>query len=125
MIHRHHTLFDKAAWTSSDSRKDLRNIQWLIPPIREEQHRLLHINIEGVPVPGYATMARIRREYEPMPSDYIGSMARFMVATENALRHPKTTELQKALGALTIQAMAEQIPFVREGLAWGKQGRAA
>lgn len=121
MAHGHHVLFTRAAWSSSDVGKDLRQNRWLIPPITVESHQELHKAIEMVPVMDPITMARVRRSYEPMPGQFLESMVRLVMATDEAINHPKASEFQKQLGELAIYAVELQMPIIKEGLVWGKQ----
>jgi hypothetical protein len=121
MVDRHHVLFDRAAWRSSDVRRDLREDRWLIPPITRDAHQELHKAVAIVPALDWNTLARVRRDFESTPGDFIRSIGDFCISLEESLRHPRETELQRALGELTIQALEEQIPFIEEGLMWRRR----
>jgi hypothetical protein len=117
-VNKHHLLFDRAAWRSSDVRVDLRENRWLIPPIDVETHQELHKAVAVVPALDFYTAARVRRDFEAEPGQFMQNMDLLQLAIEDALKHPRSSGLQRDLGALTIQAIELQKPFIEEGLVW-------
>jgi hypothetical protein len=118
VVNQHHVLFDRAAWRSSDARKDMRENRWLIVPLWVEAHKELHKAVEIVPVLDYHTIARVRRDYEPTPGNFVRSIEDFCLEIDAALEHPRTSQLQRDVGALAIHAIELQLPFIEEGLVW-------
>lgn len=117
-VNQHHILFDRAAWRSSEVRRDLRENRWLIPPLKLEGHQLLHKAVSVVPVLDYRVAFRTRDNFESEPGNFIRSIGNFMLSLEDALRHPRVDELQRSLGELTLAAVEQEIPFVEEYCVW-------
>ena len=120
MADRHHVLFDRASWRSADVRRDLREVTWLIPPITRDAHQELHKAVEIVPTSDWHTLARVRREFEPVPGDFIKSIGNFCLALDESIHRPRASQLITDIGELTIQAIEMQIPFIEDGLMWRK-----
>lgn len=120
-MERHHVLYDRAAWESHPERLRLRGQQSLIIPMDEGIESQLHIAVPTVPLLDIYTAQHTRNIYVPGKT-YTGSVNSLMSAIDKALRHPRTSELQRDLGGLTIMALEMQLPFIREGLITDKVG---
>lgn len=112
----HHTLFNRAAWESHEATKSLRNNRWLIPPLECQVERQIHADIAVVPLLDPVTAIHVRQDFQPVEGNFVASMYSYIRSVENAIRHPKSSALQKTLGALSAQAVELQIPYVEEGL---------
>lgn len=112
----HHTLFNRAAWESHEATKSLRNNRWLIPPLESHVERQIHADIAVVPLLDPVTAIHVRRDFEPVEGNFIATMYSYIRSVETAIKHPKSSALQKTLGALSAQAVELQIPYVEEGL---------
>lgn len=96
--------------------KRLRENRWLIVPIDMDVHDEKHDAISTVPLLDHFTARRVRATFEPTVNDHLGSVVALMFSIEEALKHPKSTELQKRLGELTVHALDIQLPYLRRGL---------
>ena len=112
----HHVLFTRPTWSSQETTKHLRNHHWLIVPLHNAEHQALHNAVTTVPLLDHQTAKRVDRDYHPIRGSYIGSVFELMHVIEDAFKHPRASELEKALGQLTVHALEMQIPFIREGL---------
>jgi len=74
-----------------------------------------------VPVLDPITTARVRRSYEPTPGHFLDSTVNLILAIDEATQAPRSSQLQKRMGELTIHALELELPFIKEGLVWGKQ----
>lgn len=112
----HHTLFNRSAWNSHEATKDLRNNRWLIPPLHSETERLIHAEVAVVPLLDPVSALHVRNGFEAIEGNFVGSMYAFIDTVESVIKHPKSSTLQKTLGALCAQAVEMQIPYVQDGL---------
>jgi len=112
----HHTLFNRAAWDSHEATRDLRKNRWLIPPLHAENERAIHAEIAVVPLLDPVTALHVRNGFEPVEGNFVATMYSFIDTVESVLKHPKSSTLQRTLGALTAQAVEMQIPYVQDGL---------
>lgn len=112
----HHVNFYRAAWNSHEATKHLRAIPELIPPLEKAAELACHKAVAIVPVPSPQSAFFIARNYEPVKGNYVASMFAYVSTLEDAIKHPKASTLERALTALTAQAVEMQIPYVKEGL---------
>lgn len=112
----HHVNYHRAAWNSHEATRDLRRTPELIPPLEKDAERAIHTGIAVVPLLDPVTSFWVRNNFEPVKGNYVASMYEYVSTLEDAIKHPKSSTLQRALTALTAQAVEMQIPFVREGL---------
>ena len=112
----HHTLFTKATWESQASTRSLRNNQWLIMPLEEQTHRELQTDIPTVPVLSFNSGQNVLKNFRPVAGNYIASLFALIEAITDSNRHPKATPIEKQLGALTINALELQLPYLQDGL---------
>lgn len=80
-----------------------------------DPHDELHANCPGVPPLDIWTAQRVRRLYEPDRNPLIG-IVNYMKAVEEAIKHPKTHDIEKNLAELAVWAVELQLPYIREGL---------
>jgi hypothetical protein len=99
--------------------KCLRNNHWNKPPIEDEPHIQLHRDIATVPLLDQYTAQRVHSLFVPVEGDYIGTLYSLVRTIDVALRHHRTTELERGVGQLTMQALEMQVPYIREGLYLG------
>lgn len=121
-VNQHHVLFDRSAWRSSDVRRDLRETRGLIVPLRLDAHQELHKNVSMVPLLDWRTAYKVRRDFEAEPGQYVQNLGALCLNIEEQLRHPRTSDLERACGELTVQAIQEQIPFIQDGMVRGRGG---
>ena len=97
--------------------KCLRNNHWNKPPLEDAPHIALHKEIATVPLLDQYTAQAVHREFYPVEGDYIGTLYSLVRTIDQALKHPKVSDLQRVVGHLTMMALELQVPFIREGLA--------
>lgn len=88
----------------------------MIPPLHAESERLIHAEIAVVPLLDPVSAIHVRKNFEPVEGNFVETMYNFVQAVETTIKHPKSSTLQRALGALTAQAVEMQIPYVQDGL---------
>lgn len=111
-IDRHHLLFTRTSWSVTPPGRQLRETPSLLVPMQRSQHNEIHAYCPAVPVPSYQVLARVASRMV-VTHNTLEQIDNFMFATQEALRHPKAHEVERALGTLTIQALEEQRPFIR------------
>lgn len=81
----------------------------------ESAHNELHRVAPPVPVPSFHVLQVIARRTDiGLPTLQAIDSLRF--ATEEAIRHPKAHDIEKALAGLMLDAIDVQMPFVRDAL---------
>lgn len=113
---RHHVLFTRYLWTSSEELKKLRNTKELIIPLYITQHKLLHREIEQVPIPDHHMIKRINAEFYPAKNDSIKTINNLKESVEISLDNPYISDLALRLGHIIIDSLDAQIPFIENTL---------
>lgn len=113
---KHHVLFYKAQHRAMEDTKVLCENKWLKPRIDTDVHTILHNEVVMVPVPDMHMAQRVRRDFEPVPGDYLASIDAYCFAIQEAQRCAKAGELERRIGDLVIMAVQMQKPFINEGL---------
>lgn len=67
-----------------------------------------------MPVLDYQTVARVRRDFEPVPGNYLRSAEALMLTIDHTLSRPNTSRLQMGLGELTMYAIEQQLQFINQ-----------
>lgn len=114
----HHILFSKRLWRAQDPTRDLRENQWLKPPLYDDEHSALHLVISSVPVPDWNMGDLILNRFEPVRGDYFKTVDKLLASIEGVAHNPRSDAVQRQLGELMVMAIDLQRPFVREGLAY-------
>jgi len=112
----HHVLYSARIWRSQKPTKELRANKWLQVPLEQEAHDEIHRKIASMPLPDHFSAERIKREFEPIPGDYLGTLGKLIVATEQAANHPKAREIERHMGHLLIDALYIQWGIIEQGL---------
>lgn len=113
----HHTQYTRKTMEAVPPLKCLRNNHWNKPPLEDAPHIALHKEIATVPLLDQYTAQAVHREFYPVEGDYIGTLYSLVRTIDQALKHPKVSDLQREVGHLTMMALELQVPFIREGLA--------
>ena len=116
MVRKHHVLFSRRTQESQEPTKCLRRNYWLMPPMEDEPHVALHQAISTVPVLDPHTAMRVHKTFEPVHEDYIATVYKLVRTIDEAIRHPRCTDLERGLGNLAMMALEMQVPFIKEGL---------
>jgi hypothetical protein len=114
-IQKHHILFTRYLWTSSEELKRLRATRELIVPLYIHEHKLLHREIEQVPVPDHHMIKRINAEFYPAKNDPIQTIRNLEESIEVSLDNPYVSELAFRMGHLIIDSLEAQVPFIERG----------
>jgi hypothetical protein len=112
----HHILFTKDVWRSGVATKTLRHSHWLKVPLDNEVHLYLHKKVPFVPILDHYTALAVLRDWQPVVGDYYGSVISFAKTIENLIKSPKARLVQKQSARVTILALEQQLPFIKEGL---------
>ena len=115
-IHRHHILHTRATWESQEPTKSLRRTPELVVPIDDEYHSEIHRLQVSVPVLDHIIARLVQRDFSPVRYDYIASTINLMRAIQEVTEHPKSDHIQRMLGQLTVYAIEQQLPLIKEGL---------
>lgn len=112
----HHILFPKRLWMAQNPTRELRQNRWLKPRLDPETHNQLHRNVGIVAVYGYLMAERVNREFFPDFNNYVSSLDELCFAIQRAMNSPTMGELDRRVGALAIECIQEQRPYVKHGL---------
>lgn len=112
---KHHVLFNKREWESRPQYKELRQNSGLIVPIDREVHNELHRNVTQVPVLGYYGIMAVQKEFY-RGRTHLDTVDNLLFALESVERHPRLSDLDKALAGIALQAVEIQRPFIAKGL---------
>lgn len=112
---RHHILHHNRFWCADRNNKRLRQSMGLIAALDGEVHTALHNACPAPPPLDVHVAQQTAHLYQPHPNPLIG-IDNFRYAVEQAIRHPRTHDIERQLGMLTIEAVTLQLPFIREGL---------
>jgi hypothetical protein len=115
-IRPHHTQFTQATMEAVPALRCLRNNHWNKPPIEDAPHIALHNFIATVPLLDQYSAQRVHRDFVVVEGDYIATLYSLIRTIDQSLRHHRTTELERNVGSLTMQALEMQVPFIKEGL---------
>lgn len=113
-IDRHHVLYNKREWESRPQYKELRQNPGLIVPMDREIHNDLHRSVPFVPVMGYHGIMAVIREFH-RGRTHLDTIDNLMFATEESIKNPKMSDLEKALSGLALESLEMQRPFIVEG----------
>lgn len=109
----HHLLFYEKDWSARPEAKYLREQGGLIAMLSRPDHDEVHRQVALVPMFAVHALQRVASEHRPVSSVY-ANIDNFVLLTEKALQHRRTTSLEKRLGLLTIEAMLEQKDIIKE-----------
>lgn len=112
---RHHLFFYRSLYDSNTALSALRNHVWLIPRLDIQTHAELHDNIPYVPPPSQHIAQRALRYFEPT-GDYLQTMDSIMCSLYKASLDPRVKSVEHKGVDVTIYAIEQQKPFVRDGL---------
>lgn len=111
----HHLFFDRKSWGLRPDGQRIRESRPFMVRMDNSVHDELHRVCPPVPVPDYFALQRISRSTNfNLPTLEAVDSLRF--ATEEAIRHPRAHDIEKALAGLMLDAIDVQMPFVRDSL---------
>lgn len=112
----HHILHHKKQHEATPDNDFLRRrAPGMMARMAIDAHDELHQNCPGVPPLDVWTAMRVRRLYVPTDNPLQG-IENYMRAVEQAMKHPRSHHIERALSQLAIHAVDLQRPYIREGL---------
>lgn len=117
---RHHILFEKALWMARPESRRVRTNGGLIVKLGQAEHTALHQTVSNVPPPNIY-MARYMANEFYSDGDIFENIDRLCHVIDGSIQHPKTSLIDKQIGALMIEAVELQVPFIREGVCRGER----
>lgn len=115
MEDRHHILFSRKVWQSSELSGGLRSTPSLVPKIDRELHNEIHRQVPLVPMLGYHALARTVRMFYPS-GETLQDISRLQIAMEDAVDHPKATRTEKKLAELACYELSVQSYMLKDEL---------
>lgn len=112
---RHHILHYKEYWLACKDNKKLMQSMGMIALLDVETHRELHRQCPAPPPLDPFMAQRASKLYVPHPNPLQG-IDNFRFAVEQALRHPRSHDLEQQSAMLAIEAVTLQLPYIRDGL---------
>ena len=109
MIDRHHPIHTRAHWTSSRDAETLR--EKYLYPVDRQVHELLHRECAPVPLLGFHAVRHVLGSVYPRGNPQ-RDLDQLSLAIERAGKHPRAHPLEAKLGALAIEAIQAQIPYL-------------
>lgn|GEM_PF-6143557 len=116
---KHHICFPQSDWNCLDPTKYLREQEGLKVPLLIEAHHELHKNVSIIPMMGEIAMERVVMEYIP-DETYIGCYTNLIQAFENAIKYNDIKPADRKIGALAIEMLSHQEPYLKDGLITNK-----
>ena len=116
-LERHHTLFNRYAWSANKDLESLREDRRLIVPLHPDTHRELHQEVSHVPPVSYHMARRALRNFSEFEDDtYLHNLENLQWSIEEAMHHPRADRIEREVGELAVYALELQKPFVDESL---------
>lgn len=112
---KHHILHYSEYWAANKYNDNLKQSIGLIALMALEPHDAIHAECPAPPPLDPFTAQRVSKLYVPHPNPLQG-IDNFRYAVDQAIRHPKTQEIEKQVAMLTIEAVTMQLPYIRQGL---------
>lgn len=109
----HHMLFYREEWSTRPEGLWLREHGGLRVDLTRADHDEMHRRVALVPVLGVHALQRVASDYQPVESLYT-NLDRFVALTERALKHPRSHQIERDLGELTIRSILMQRDFIHE-----------
>jgi len=112
---RHHILHYGEYWNADRHNKKIRQSLGMIALMAVDAHNALHDACPAPPPLDVHMSQRVSGLFVPHNNPLI-AVDNFRFAVENALRHPRTHDIERQVAMLTIEAVTLQMPFLRDGL---------
>lgn len=114
-VNKHHILHYGEYWIANKNNRKIRQSLGMMALMEINAHRALHAACPAPPPLDPFTAQRTARLYVPHPNPLIG-VDNFRFAVEQAIRQPRTHDIESQTAMLAIEAVTLQLPFIREGL---------
>lgn len=116
-LERHHTLFNRYAWTANSNLEALREDRRLIVPLDPDTHSELHQEISHVPPLSYHMARHVLKAYSEYEADtYLHNVENLQRSIEYAKSHPRADRIERGVADLAIHSLDIQKPFIDESL---------
>ena len=116
-LERHHTLFNRFAWTANKNLEALREDKRLIVPLDPDTHREVHESVSHVPPLSYHMARHVLREFTEYEADtYLHNVENLQRSIEHAKSHPRADRIERGVAELAIHSLDIQKPFIDESL---------
>jgi len=110
----HHTAHTRGFWEGHPASLEIReNPSMIAHKLGVAAHNLIHKETMAVPVPSLHTIQFVAREL-PRNLDVLDGIDQYSLLVEKSLRHPRVKPLERELGGLSIRAIREQIPYLKD-----------
>lgn len=106
-------LFYREEWSARPEARYLREMGGLRVDLPRAEHDEMHRRVALVPLLGVHALQRVASDYKPVNSLY-QNIDRFVCLTERALKNPKSHEIERELGQLTIKSILMQREFIEQ-----------
>lgn len=111
----HHTAFNRLEWSLRPQGLYIReNSSMIARGMSVAAHNLLHEMCPPVPVPQHYTLMHVARDL-PQGLDIVQGIDTYCELVEESNRHPRIKPVERQLNLLSIEAIRQQLPFIREG----------
>lgn len=120
-IEEHHLNFPRLLHRAQEPMRQLRHNTWLKPPIHMDPHDALHRHIGMVAVPNYLMAQQIKKRFEPVEGDYLGSVDHYLFAILATKNHYKTNSIERMVLDSMIFSIDSQREYIKDGL-WVPDG---
>lgn len=116
-MEKHHTLFNRYAWTANQNLEALREDRRLIVPLDPDTHRELHKEVSHVPPLSYHMARHVLRAYSEYEADtYLHNVENLQRSIEHAKSHPRADRIEREVASTALYALDLQKPFIDESL---------
>ena len=116
-MERHHTLFNRYAWTANRDLENLREDRRLIVPLDPDTHKEVHQAVSHVPPLSLHMARHVLREFSEYDADtYLHNVENLQRSIEYAMGHPRADRLERSVGELAVYALDLQKPYIDESL---------
>lgn len=110
----HHLLYPARAWNTYGVGLDVRN-RIIAHGMSRVVHNLLHENEAPVPVPEYHSLVHVYGNLSK-GLDVFTAIDKYCLLLDRANKHPKIKPLEIQLNDLSILAVRNQLPYLRDGM---------
>lgn len=111
----HHLLFERAAYQGNSLLVNLRENSGLIAFMDRTTHNALHDRVACIPPPS-CNMAQVALHHLRTHGNALEQADKYMQGIDEAMRHPKASDIEKKLGELILYSVEAERPFVRDGM---------
>ena len=114
-INKHHVAHGRQEWRLRPESRRIREHPRMMTLMDIDSHQALHDNCPAIPLLGFHAMRKVASLWTP-GDDVFESISNLQFAIEGAMRQPKMHPLERQLGALMIEIVGLQVPYIREGI---------